>query len=366
MKIGNRRFGIVSKGDKLNGFTLVELLVVIAIIGILIALLLPAVQAAREAARRMQCSNNLKQFSLACHTYHDAHNSLPPQGIAGCYDDRLSWIVLVLPFIEQTALYDQIGTPGTANAIDGTKEYVAFRAEPWDGNFRPWLQSFPSRTCPSDPQGSSQSGQIGFASYRGNMGDKVSSWSNNDSTYGYAGWRGTMIRRHGRNLSFIVDGTSNTLLLGETLIASGTYNARGRGDLASPGPGNWTGTPAWCLAAFEGNRIRDSYESQGWFGRRWCDGIFYYSGFNSVLPPNSPSCMLGAGSDYNDPIISLSSQHTGGANVALGDASVRFLSSTISCGDVNEAVWNLKTGRSPYGIIGAIGTVNGGEAEAMP
>src|SRR5438876_1373568 len=87
-----------------RGFTLVELLVVIAIIGVLVALLLPAVQAAREAARRAQCSNNLKQLSLALLNYETVHNTLPPAGIDS---NQMSWAVLLLPYFEQQALYDQ-------------------------------------------------------------------------------------------------------------------------------------------------------------------------------------------------------------------------------------------------------------------
>ncbi len=107
--------------QRLQGFTLVELLVVIAIIGILIALLLPAVQAAREAARRIQCTNNVKQLCLAMHTHHDANNSLPP-GHTACIDPKQAfvgskggetcsgpgWIALLLPQMEQTALYDNL------------------------------------------------------------------------------------------------------------------------------------------------------------------------------------------------------------------------------------------------------------------
>src|SRR6187401_3085395 len=89
---------------QLRGFTLVELLVVIAIIGVLVALLLPAVQAAREAARRMSCQNNLKQLGLACHNYADIVGVLPP---AGTSSNEFSWCVHILPFIEQKNLYDQ-------------------------------------------------------------------------------------------------------------------------------------------------------------------------------------------------------------------------------------------------------------------
>src|SRR5437667_3568664 len=95
---------MTSYSSRCRGFTLVELLVVIAIIGVLVSLLLPAVQAAREAARRAQCSNNLKQLSLALHNYENTHNTLPPAGIDS---NQMSWTVLLLPFFEQQALYDQ-------------------------------------------------------------------------------------------------------------------------------------------------------------------------------------------------------------------------------------------------------------------
>src|SRR5687768_4677827 len=88
-----------------GAFTLVELLVVIAIIGVLVALLLPAVQAAREAARRSQCSNNLKQIGLAFHNFHDVRNSFPPLRIAGAEGWASCW-VLILPYMEQNAAYD--------------------------------------------------------------------------------------------------------------------------------------------------------------------------------------------------------------------------------------------------------------------
>ncbi|MDZ7620355.1 MAG: DUF1559 domain-containing protein, partial [Patescibacteria group bacterium] len=103
-----RRVVRMNKG----GFTLVELLVVIAIIGILIALLLPAVQSAREAARRMQCTNHLKQLALGMHTYESTHRSFPP----GCLSsNNLPWNAFILPFIEQTSLYDQFKQYGTFN-----------------------------------------------------------------------------------------------------------------------------------------------------------------------------------------------------------------------------------------------------------
>lgn len=351
-----------------RAFTLVELLVVIAIIGVLIALLLPAVQAAREAARRMSCTNHLKQYALACHMYHDVQDCLPPLGVAG-YEpqnnrDRLSWTLLTLPFIEQSALYSQIGSKDASNHLDGTL-YEPFEAYPWDNRYLPWRAKVSIRSCPSDPLALAPEDAVGFCSYRGNAGDKMSGY-NNQTVNGSFYWRGAMPRRHGRNFSYITDGTSNTLLIGETLIGSGTTNGRNRWDLVTPGPNAWTGTPAWCLSAMDGNQISSAYGSLGWIGRRWCDGLFYYSAFTPILPPNSPSCNLGDTGDTADGIISLSSLHTGGANSSLCDGSVRFLSNTISYGDVNEAVWLLKPAESPYGVIGAIGTANGGESVAVP
>src|ERR687898_633618 len=101
----------MEKPRAMRGFTLVELLVVIAIIGILVALLLPAVQAAREAARRSQCVNNLKQIGIAIHNYHDAHKKLPPGSpLVGPNDDPqlpgMTWAGLILPYMEEGAIYD--------------------------------------------------------------------------------------------------------------------------------------------------------------------------------------------------------------------------------------------------------------------
>src|SRR5690349_10605939 len=87
-----------------RGFTLIELLVVIAIIAVLIGLLLPAIQKVREAANRMQCTNNLKQMALACHTFHDSFNAIPPVDMA---DNYATWAVYILPYIEQGSLFGQ-------------------------------------------------------------------------------------------------------------------------------------------------------------------------------------------------------------------------------------------------------------------
>jgi len=146
MKRMNIKMGGV---DNARAFTLVELLVVIAIIGILIALLLPAVQAAREAARRMQCSNHLKQMGLGVHNFHDAQKGITPFGLGRI---RASFFVLLFPYTEQQALYDQITSVATDGGITSRLEWNIFFALLTDEQRRgygavPWFK------CPSRRSG---------------------------------------------------------------------------------------------------------------------------------------------------------------------------------------------------------------------
>jgi prepilin-type N-terminal cleavage/methylation domain-containing protein len=136
----------------LFGFTLVELLVVIAMIGVLIALLLPAVQAAREAARRMTCTNHQKQVGIGVHNFHDTRNGLPPASVATYYDHAATFWVLLFPYIEQQSLYDSLCDFDTSQRnIAGT----TFDKTWWDGlttsnpKFQESLGSVPIYRCPT-------------------------------------------------------------------------------------------------------------------------------------------------------------------------------------------------------------------------
>ncbi|MBI2481634.1 MAG: DUF1559 domain-containing protein, partial [Planctomycetia bacterium] len=218
-----------------SGFTLVELLVVIAIIGILVALLLPAVQAAREAARRMSCSNNLKQISLSLHNYHDTYKTFPPGGVTpgGCCGTPSAgtWTLFILPFMEQQPLHDRYDF----NTWNDTNRNAA--------NTFVTTQLLPSYVCPSDintkntdrPSSGNGSGlQYAPGSYRAVSGAGTgASWMDSnqyDATFHFPnrGVLHTVGGSHytttipytanpssGTRLAGILDGTSNTIIVGE-------------------------------------------------------------------------------------------------------------------------------------------------------
>jgi prepilin-type N-terminal cleavage/methylation domain-containing protein len=204
-----------------RAFTLVELLVVIAIIGILVALLLPAVQAAREAARRAQCANHFKQIGLGLHNYHDTHQAFPPGNInfgACCMSESYtSWSISLLPYLEQQTLADRYNFNKTNENI--TNEFVR-------------EQHVKTYLCPSDidPQklarpesGPGAPVEYHPGSYRACAGrSDTTGWWDNYPQYTVLPkqWKGVFHTVDGRELdcerfNSITDGTSNTLMIGE-------------------------------------------------------------------------------------------------------------------------------------------------------
>jgi prepilin-type N-terminal cleavage/methylation domain-containing protein len=297
-----------------RGFTLIELLVVIAIIAILIALLLPAVQQAREAARRTQCRNNLKQLTLAAHNYHDAHRCFPLQAGSSLYG--YSAQAQLLPYHEQ----------GNLHAL------IDFRLPlqiglPWRPLVNPPLAPVASQPlavlrCPSDAGNPIYIDSNGFSWAGGNylvnggsgIGTNYCS-RENDGLF----WRGSKTK-----IRDILDGTSNTVFMAETLFgrrggdtATLTNPQRQMKRVSLGSPCQPTGDDMLAAPAtrFEGSRAGS-----------WISSTGYHTLIHGFLPPNSdePDVV-----HHGEVLSGPRSLHTGGAIVSLCDGSVRFLSENI-------------------------------------
>lgn len=315
-----------------TGFTLVELLVVIAIIGILVALLLPAVQAAREAARRSQCQNNLKQLGLAAHNFHDTFKRLPPgagndmspAGTATSAHWGSSWKVYLLPFLEQAAIYDKwqfYSHSGYTNANNlnmlATVTIEAYR-------------------CPSSPvpdRMASRGGhnvQLMNDSYTGIAGSVLFSTPGPILSVGCCNGSGPQATDNGVlyagskvNLGAITDGTSNTWLIGEQSDHLRDANRRPVTSGYTAGVGNSGGLYGWTMGAGHpagGGQV-------GWSdGRHFnCTSVRYL--INQAGFSNAASSGTNNDVGTNFP---LTSAHPGGVLVALADGSNRFFANTLT------------------------------------
>lgn len=340
------------------GFTLVELLVVIAIIGVLVGLLLPAVQAAREAARRMQCTNNLKQLGLAVHLYVDVHKQFPAkrQGAAESGQFTSGWLRL-LPFYEQNALHDLWAT-----AHDGYPAYGPVPYAYWY-DYDVYRAQVATLLCPSDGNASDKPvDRYGRANYAFSVGDSVIS---TNSTYGNnygKNPRGMFPNLSGSiGISAVTDGLSNTAMLSEHLFALDKWTV-GQGDASAVAA--MSSSPGVCYAQLDPSnprRFAPSVRTNAWGAVRWVHGSISWTGFNTVLPPNGPSCAeLTNDSHTGGQAHPPTSNHTGGVVLAMGDGSVRFIGETIDTGNLYAAPVTTG-GPSPYGVWGAIGSKDGGE-----
>jgi prepilin-type N-terminal cleavage/methylation domain-containing protein len=353
-----------------RGFTLVELLVVIAIIGVLVALLLPAVQSAREAARRSQCSNSLKQLGLAMQNYHDVYRVFParrggstgtiandPARTAANYD-RVSAFVALLPFYEQKNLADQIAAGGTINGI----KFPPGGPAAWysGANFKPWGTQIPMLLCPS---GNVRKGigNFGKNNYAFSLGDLIT--THNSATAVARGIFGGSMRPVG--LQNITDGSSNTVAISERnwVPEFGIRNAAGEDirNVTFVAVTSVNTNPGSCYARASGNRALTGQVKYR-FGSLWSDGQAERVGFNTVLPPNAPSCVNdgNVNADANGGILNASSNHPSGVNAVFADASVHFINQNINTG--NKAAPPSGPGiGSPYGVWGALGSIDGGE-----
>ncbi|WP_437187287.1 DUF1559 domain-containing protein [Planctomicrobium sp. SH668] len=351
-----------------SGFTLIELLVVIAIIAVLVSLLLPAVQQAREAARRSQCLNNIKQVVLALHNFHDTYNEFPAggDGMYGKFDNpdggnggRVGTMVYLLPYIEQAPLY---------NAIDSVTPLAL--GAPWNVD-QVYATDLSNVKCPSnsgtrqtDPTFNGRTAPLN--SYVFSLGDGL--WTQGHMP-GSDSHRKTIARgmfyRVRKKMRDVVDGTSNTVAVSECL----SPDTKGGNDIRANVArldALWDGTPhgvpfncMTLLPRVDANRFDPAYASNSWRGLLFTSGWSGVNGFTTMTPPNSPMCAYGGNPDNDWGVFPPNSRHTGGVNVGMMDGSVRFISSNIDTGNQNARA--VSSGPSPFGTWGNMGTPNGGE-----
>ncbi|MCG6157053.1 DUF1559 domain-containing protein [Rubinisphaera margarita] len=320
-----------------SAFTLIELLVVIAIIAILVALLLPAVQQAREAARRSSCKNNLKQIGLALHNYHDTYNVLPPGYVdmqsnsnnnwtsSNDNDGHWSWTAMILPQMEQSGLYDllNVGNTPASQAINTHRaEFQGFQAAfncPSDGG-KPRVHDpgpDPGYAIDNQPGSGGANTGLPITNYVGsNNIAAVRQRKATNPRIGTTGAIGAFYRDSRVGFNDILDGTSNTILVGERAWRLGGQRMSA-GTLLAVRDANGTGPSSQDSAV------------------AWNQGIMSIVG--SVRYPINPP-LTGANTDRSQ---AYSSRHDGGAQFLLADGSVRFISENVNLS--NDGSWDTNS-----------------------
>jgi prepilin-type processing-associated H-X9-DG protein/prepilin-type N-terminal cleavage/methylation domain-containing protein len=353
--------GIAGRSRRAGGFTLIELLVVISIIAVLIALLLPAVQSAREAARRMQCVNNLKQLGIAMHNYESSTQSFP-WGHGGYNNNDWGALALLLANFEQSPIFNAINFSDTGRAT----------AKPSNENATVQYARLGVLLCPSDLDRLTTG--FGPVNYAASFGATPAGFglSSPNGMFGHVGWTNIgpgygpdepIVR-----VADVTDGLSNTAAFSERVKGIGTSNSSQLDNLVPSAtatavltptyPGNnavdsnnkalldpslaggpalyqnlcfTTGNPNKLLAGLPAGGPSPPWGPSGPVGGYWWLAIMPYgTAYNHVMTPNTWSCTDGTGGRLLGGAWTAGSRHPGGVNVAFGDGHVQFIKQTIS------------------------------------
>ena len=345
-------------GPRLPGFTLVELLVVIAIIGVLVALLLPAVQAAREAARRSQCTNNMKQCALAALNYESAKNEFPIGRRSGQNADNSTitqWghLAHILPYVEANTTHRQID----------------FKAPPKDSPIK--TVSFPFFLCPSDAEDRVNNDictagtdwlNAGRAGVRGNGGSDtgVSPLPGSTSGPGFPPLErnnGIFVANVAIEAKEVTDGLSHTAMYSERVRGDGDRDIVEESSdwLKMSGAAEDSAKQSYdaCQAIVNPAALTGQGGQFCCGGRNWLHGDYATSRYTHIMPPNSRSCTHGSGNLTAIPVneqgaaTTASSNHSGGVNMAMADGSTHFVADSV-----DPIVWQAAGSRDGEETVG--------------
>jgi prepilin-type N-terminal cleavage/methylation domain-containing protein/prepilin-type processing-associated H-X9-DG protein len=386
MKLQSLHFEPSSHRSRSAAFTLVELLVVIAVIGVLVALLLPAVQAAREAARFARCANNLKQVAHAVVLHENTRGHFPLTGSswilrsyrpASSNMNGFGYMHGLMPYMEEQKRWDDLVGAIVTNDVSTNNTFD-----------ETWIPGFPIRSlcsspsvilCPSDSRALPRtvSSRVHGMSYLYNRGDYLGQ-QRGPLISGIAPGQSGSNQMTEANIAaskirgkHVTDGLSKTLILSERAHGRGTgFTDTGiKTGIAGSVSMNATSRPQICLNQVM-NGILGSATTTGDTQKTWHRRDDSASAFYTILPPNSPSCTADAGPLPTDNVMmSATSYHQGGVNVAFADGAVKFITDNIDAGDPNTTppnttnvggIWGVY-GQSTWGVWGALGTMKAAE-----